>query len=102
MWDEREERAFLAVLRSGEWGGLSPYVAEIERAFTASHGARHGIAMANGTVSLVAALRAVGIGEGDDVVVPPYILAATATAVVLAGARPVFADVASVPQSALV
>ncbi|MCX3059913.1 DegT/DnrJ/EryC1/StrS family aminotransferase [Streptomyces beihaiensis] len=68
-------------------------VLELERAMARYTGARHAIAVNNGTDALVLLLRAAGIGPGDDVVVPAFTFAATATSVALAGARPVFADI---------
>lgn len=64
-----------------------------EKEFAAFAGTRHAVAVANGTVALDAALRAVGVGPGADVVVTPRTFVASASAVVNAGARPVFADV---------
>ena len=57
------------------------------------HGCRHGIAVANGTVSLRIALLAAGIQAEDEVIVPPYTFISTASAVVEANAVPVFADI---------
>lgn len=93
QYDEREEEGLLEVLRSGVWGGYSPKVAEFERAFADFHSARHGVSAANGTVTLEAALAAAGIGPGDEVIVPPISFIATASAVLRAGAIPVFADI---------
>jgi dTDP-4-amino-4,6-dideoxygalactose transaminase len=83
----------LDVLRSDDWGGFAPVVEEFERAFAQHHGAAFGIAAVNGTQTLVAALMAVGIGRGDEVIVPLYTFIATASAVRLVGATPVFADI---------
>ncbi|MDP9322241.1 MAG: DegT/DnrJ/EryC1/StrS family aminotransferase [Acidobacteriota bacterium] len=89
-----EEQRLLATLRTGNWGRLDgPEVAEFERRFAAMHGCRHGIAVANGTVSLRIALLAAGIGAEDEVIVPAYTFVSTASAVVEANAIPVFADV---------
>jgi dTDP-4-amino-4,6-dideoxygalactose transaminase len=89
-----EEQRLLATLRTGNWGRLDgPQVAEFERRFAAMHGCRHGIAVANGTVSLRIALLAAGIGAEDEVIVPAYTFVSTASAVVEANAIPVFADV---------
>ncbi|MBN1628482.1 MAG: DegT/DnrJ/EryC1/StrS aminotransferase family protein [Thermoleophilia bacterium] len=82
------------VLASGHvnyWTGEEARLFEQE--FAAYHGMPHAIALANGTVALEAALVALGIGPGDDVVVPSRTFVATAGAVVLRGARPMFADV---------
>src|SRR4029077_17329334 len=79
VWDEREERALLDVLHSGQWwavGGRK--VPEFEEAFARYHDARFGICVTNGTAALEVALRALGIGCGDEVIVPPYTFIATA------------------------
>ena len=62
-------------------------------AFAAYQGARHGVLMANGTVTMEVALKALGIGWGDEVIVPALTFAATAYAPIAAGALPVFVDV---------
>lgn len=93
QWDERERDALRRVLESGDWGGYSAALGEFERAFAARHEARHCITAMNGTVSLVAAFAACGIGPGDEVIVPAYTFFATASAVRLAGATPVFVDI---------
>jgi dTDP-4-amino-4,6-dideoxygalactose transaminase len=68
-----------------------------EKAFAAEfaeyHGAKHGVFMVNGTVTLQCALGALGVGAGDEVVVPAHTWMATAMAVLYVGATPVFADV---------
>lgn len=81
-----------AVLDSGRYV-LGPEVEAFEREFAAFAGARHCVGVANGTDALTIALRALGIGPGDEVVVPALTFYATAEAVVNAGARPVFCDV---------
>ena len=94
VFGQAEEQRLLATLRSGNWGRLDgPEVAEFEHRFAEMHGCSHGIAVANGTVSLRVALLAAGIGAEDEVIVPPYTFVSTATAVVEANAVPVFADV---------
>ena len=93
VFDAAEKQALLEVLTSGAWGGYSPKVGELERSFAAFHGARFGIAMANGTVALEAALEAAGVGPDDEVIVPPITFIATAAAVLRVGAVPVFADI---------
>ncbi|WP_244501134.1 DegT/DnrJ/EryC1/StrS family aminotransferase [Streptomyces sp. TP-A0874] len=70
-----------------------PVCAELEEALSAYTGARHALAVSNGTDALVLLLRAAGIGPGDEVVVPAFTFVASATSVALAGARPVFADI---------
>lgn len=72
---------------------LGPAVERFERAFAAYHGAKHCIAVSCGTSALHASLLAMGIGVGDEVIVPANSFFATAEAVSLCGARPIFADV---------
>ena len=94
IFGEPEEQRLLRALHSGKWGKLhGPEVAEFEQRFAAMHGAKHGIGVVNGTVSLRIALMAAGIQAEDEVIVPPYTFLATATAVVEANAVPVFADI---------
>jgi dTDP-4-amino-4,6-dideoxygalactose transaminase len=61
--------------------------------FSQLHGARFGLAVANGSVAIEVALRALGISPGDEVVVPAYTFVSTATSVLMVGAIPVFADI---------
>jgi perosamine synthetase len=68
------------------------YLEEFERLVAAASGKRHGIAACNGTVALHLALDALGIGPGDEVIVPTLTFVATANAVTYCGAKPVFAD----------
>ncbi len=88
-----EEELLLRALRSGKWnrneGGL---VAEFERKWSAKLGAKHCLANTNGTSSLIISLNALGVGPGDEVIVPPYTFVATVNAVLMAHALPVFAD----------
>ena len=81
------------VLASGEWGGFGDVVGEFEAAWAKRHQAKHCISAVNGTLTLEAALRVVDVGPGDEVIVPPYTFIATANAVRLVGATPVFVDV---------
>lgn len=82
-----------AVLRSGLWSFDGPVEKEFSRKFADYCGAREALCVANGSVSLEIALRAFGIGPGDEVIVPALTWVATAGAVVQVGATPVFADV---------
>ena len=87
-----EERAVLEVLRSGQLS-LGPRVGEFERAFAERVGAAAACAVSSGTAGLHLALRAAGVGPGDEVVTSPFSFVASANAVVYEGARPVFADI---------
>src|SRR5882757_632332 len=93
VFDDAEREGLTRVLESGIWGGYSPAVKTFESAFAEAHDCRYGISLANGTLSLEAALLACDIGPGDEVIVPPITFAATATAVVRLGAVPVFSDI---------
>src|SRR5215218_3794389 len=72
---------------------LGPEVAAFEAEWAAYLGARHAVGVANGTDALTLALRALGVGPGDDVVVPSFTFYASAEAIPPTGARPVFCDV---------
>lgn len=80
-------------VRSGWVSSAGPYVDRFEREFAAYVGAKHAVALANGTVSLHLAAHALGLGPGDEVLVPDLTFAATAHAVMLTGATPVLVDV---------
>ena len=87
-----EERAVLDVLRSGQLS-LGPRLREFETAFAQAVGARAASAVSSGTAGLHLALRAVGVGEGDEVVTSPFSFVASANAALYERARPVFADI---------
>lgn len=87
-----EESAVVATLRS-RWVAEGPRVAEFEKAFAAYLGQAQAIAVSSGTTGLHLALQALGLGPGDEVIVPSLSFIATANSVVHAGATPVFADV---------
>lgn len=88
-----EIAAVTSVLESGKvnyWTGQEGRF--FEREFAEYCGTKHAIAIANGTVTLELALIALGVGPGDEVIITPRTFMATATAVVMRGAKPVFAD----------
>jgi dTDP-4-amino-4,6-dideoxygalactose transaminase len=96
QFDEREERAILAVLESRNWGGYpfpNQLAARFSQRFAAHQDAKHALCAANGTVTLEIALKAIGIEPGDEVIVPAYTFEATAAPVLRLGAIPVFVDV---------
>jgi dTDP-4-amino-4,6-dideoxygalactose transaminase len=88
----RVEERVRAVIASGRYI-LGPEVEAFEAEFAAYLGVEHCVGVANGTEALTIALRALGIGSGDEVIVPALTFFATAEAVVNAGATPVFCDV---------
>jgi perosamine synthetase len=96
---EEDIASVVAVLRS-EWLTTGPAVERFEQALAAYVGVPHAVALSNGTAALHAAMAALRIGPGDEVIVPTLTFAATANCVVYQGARPVFADVA--PDTLLV
>ena len=89
--DEYEEAA-LSVLRSGNYIG-GPEVSAFEEEFAKYEGAKYGISCGNGTDALVLALRALGIGKGDEVITVSWTFFATAESIASVGAVPVFVDV---------
>lgn len=90
---ERELELLRDVLDSPQWGGFHPFVGEFERAFAAYQHSSFGMAAMNGTITLEIALTALGIGPGDEVIVPAISFISTATAVSRVGALPVFVDI---------
>jgi len=94
MYDARERDALLGVLDSRVWWRTpGTRTLQFERDFAAYHQAKHGIAVTNGTHALEVALLALGIGPGDEVIVPDYTFVATASSVLMTGAIPVLVDV---------
>jgi dTDP-4-amino-4,6-dideoxygalactose transaminase len=93
-YDKNEERVLQEVLQSRVWWRTpGTKTLEFERDFAKFHGARHGIAVTNGTAALEVAMAAVGINAGDEVIVPDFTFVATASAVLFANALPVLVDV---------
>jgi dTDP-4-amino-4,6-dideoxygalactose transaminase len=93
-FDQDEVEAATRVLQSGKvnyWTGEEGR--RFEEEFAAQASCKYGIAVANGTVALELALHALGIGSGDEVIVPSRTFIASASCVVMRGAKPVFADV---------
>jgi perosamine synthetase len=89
---EQEERAVIEVLRSGQLS-LGPRVPQFEQEFAARVGARFASAVSSGTAGLHLALRAAGVGDGDEVVTSPFSFVASANVALYERARPVFADI---------
>jgi perosamine synthetase len=89
---EAEIEAVGAVLRSGQLS-LGPKLEEFESAFAAYHGMPQAVAVSSGTAALHLAIRALGLGNGDEVIVPSFTFIAVANSVVYEGATPVFVDI---------
>lgn len=90
---ERELAYVTDAVRSGWVSSIGPYIDRFEEAFARYIGVRHAIAVSNGTVALHLALHALGVGPGDEVIVPDLTFAATVHTVLQTGAVPVLADV---------
>ena len=86
------EQAISRVIARG-WFILGPEVEAFEREFAAASGARDAVGVGTGTDALAIALRALGIGRGDEVITSPLSAAYSALAIMMTGARPVFADI---------
>lgn len=91
-FDEEEIAAVADVLRSG-WVTTAARTLEFQKLFAEYTGSQYALALSSCTAGLFLALKCLGVGEGDEVIVPPLTFAATANVVVHCGARPVFADV---------
>ena len=90
--EDEEIESVIKVLKS-KWLTHGPVVNEFEEKFAEYVGVDYAVAVCNGTVALTLALKALDIGPGDEVIVPDYTFVATATSVLMVGARPVFVDV---------
>jgi dTDP-4-amino-4,6-dideoxygalactose transaminase len=94
---EEDIAAVADVYRSG-WLSMGPQTEALEREFAAYTGARHALAVANGTAALHLICAGAGLGPGDEVVVPSMTFVATVNAIAYTAARPVFADVVSLTE----
>jgi perosamine synthetase len=90
--EEDDIAAVIAALRS-DWLTTGPEVDAFERELAAACGAGEAVAVSNGTAALHAAYHALGIGPGDEVLIPALTFAATANAAIYLGARPIFCDI---------
>jgi dTDP-4-amino-4,6-dideoxygalactose transaminase len=94
QYDEKERKALTEVLESRVWWRTpGTKTLEFEKEFAKFHGAKHGLAVTNGTAALEVTMSAAGIGPGDEVIIPDFTFVATASAVLYAGALPVTVDV---------
>ncbi|MFB3826660.1 MAG: DegT/DnrJ/EryC1/StrS family aminotransferase [Bryobacteraceae bacterium] len=93
VYARQEEEALAEVVRSGRWfRGSGKQVARFEETWAKVTGARYCLATSSGTTALFASLNALGVGPGDEVIVPPFTFVATINVVLLQHALPVFAD----------
>ncbi len=93
IFDGKEVEALKEVVHSGVWGIGGKKVSEFEQKFASYQQAKYGVAVTSGTTGLEVALRALGIGAGDEVIMPAYTFVATPATVVQVNALPVFADI---------
>ncbi len=93
QWIDDEDIAAVAEALRSDWLTTGPRVAEFEESFAAAAGVREAVAVSSGTAALHAAAFALGIGPGDEVLVPAMTFVASANCVVYQGATPVFVDV---------
>ncbi|MCA9562366.1 MAG: DegT/DnrJ/EryC1/StrS family aminotransferase [Myxococcales bacterium] len=91
-FDEHERQAVLEPIDAG-WVLQGPRVAEFEREFSNWVGAQEAVAVSSGTAALHVALLALGIGPGDEVITVSHSFVATANAIALCGAKPIFCDI---------
>jgi dTDP-4-amino-4,6-dideoxygalactose transaminase len=98
---EDDIAAVADVYRSG-WLSMGPQTEALEREFAQYAGARHALAVANGTAGLHLVCAAAGLGPGDEVIVPSMTFVATVNAIAYTGATPVFADVRGLTEPWLV
>lgn len=87
-----ERKYVLDAIESGWISSSGKYIGLFENAFAEYIGVKHGIAVCNGTMALHLALVALGVGKGDEVIVPDFTMIASAFAVCYTGAMPVFVD----------
>lgn len=88
-----KEKEYVLDAVNSTWISGGPYVDRLEKDFTAHNGAEHGLTVSNGTAALQLVLAALGIGPGDEVIVPAFSFAAAANMVMNLKAVPVYADI---------
>jgi len=96
VFDDRDIQAVADTIKSGRWGGFpypGPNTQLFAEKFSKMVGGGYAVPMMNGTITMEVALRAAGIGWGDEVIVPAYTFQATAAAPMAAGAIPVIVDI---------
>lgn len=90
--NEDYKTALIHTLENDEWGIDAKSITDFEQNFAQYCGAKHAVACTNGTDAIYIALQALGVGAGDEVIIPPYTFIATGIAVLMVNAIPVFAD----------
>lgn len=92
VFDETEERALDKVLKSGVWNRVGSAVPQFETEYAQALGCKGVLATSSGTAALLTSLNVLGVGPGDEVIVPPYTFVATVNVVLQVHALPVFVD----------
>lgn len=92
-WIGKEEYRAIKICFDNNWITEGPLTKEFEKKLLNLIGAKYGVFAPNGTLALYLSLRALGIGPGDEVIVPSFSFIASATSVEMTGAKPVFVDV---------
>ncbi len=92
LLDGNEAKYLAECIRTGWISSEGPFVRQFEERFAARVGRKHGVAVVNGSMALEAAVAALGIGPGDEVILPTFTIISCAAAVVRAGAKPVVVD----------
>jgi perosamine synthetase len=93
LLDGNEKRYLLRCIETGWISSEGPFVAQFEELFSRRVDRRYGIAVCNGSAALDAATAALGLGRGDEVILPAFTIISCAAAIIRAGARPVLIDV---------
>jgi perosamine synthetase len=93
FWDKEDVAAVTKIIKRGMYWTCGPETIEFEKKIAEYIGTKHAVVFNSGTTALHAALLAHKIKEGDEVIVPSFTFIATANTVLLAGAKPVFADI---------
>jgi perosamine synthetase len=97
LLDGNEEKYLIECIRTGWISSEGPFIVQFESQFAARVGRKHGIAVCNGSVALDAAVAALNLGPGDEVIMPAFTIISCAAAIVRCGATPVLVD--SDPQT---
>lgn len=93
IFDQKEVMAAKAIVESGLWDSKNPVTSNLETAFAKFQGTRYALAVTNGSQTMEIILRALGVGVGDEVIVPAYTFITTAMAALMVGATPIIVDV---------
>lgn len=96
IYTQRERQGLLRVLTSRNWGGYpfpNKFAHVFAQKFARFHGAKYGLAVANGTIAIEIALKAIGLQPGEEVIVPAYTWEGTVGPILLLNALPVFVDI---------